>query len=170
MRLIQFLDRLDGVKRRGSSFMARCPAHADRGPSLSLRQGENARILVHCFAGCRPEEIVAALGLTLADLFEDAPLNERRTPKPNRIDRVALAFRFDLAALDRRLRAERIITAGQKLHADTMTNDELDRALGFVARAHTDGARAELFGAVADTLRERDYIERTSHGQQRRSA
>lgn len=45
----------------GAYAMARCPAHADRAPSLSLRQGDH-RILVHCFAGCANEDVLRELG------------------------------------------------------------------------------------------------------------
>lgn len=44
----------------GRRALARCPAHADRTPSLSLRQGRS-QILVHCFAGCHPDEVLRAL-------------------------------------------------------------------------------------------------------------
>ena len=54
---------------RGDSFMAQCPAHDDRTPSLSVSAGENGRALLHCFAGCELEQILAALGLDFPDLF-----------------------------------------------------------------------------------------------------
>jgi putative DNA primase/helicase len=67
------LGRLEGVRRAGpSSWMARCPAHPDRNPSLSiaLRDG---RVLLHCFAGCPPEAVLGAVGLTWKDLREPDP-------------------------------------------------------------------------------------------------
>jgi hypothetical protein len=75
----EFVDRLKGVRRRGSGWMARCPAHDDRHPSLSVKEN-NGHILVHCFAGCTVDTIVAALGLELQDLFEDT----RTTPGDSR--------------------------------------------------------------------------------------
>jgi hypothetical protein len=51
----------------------RCPAHPDRTPSLSVTQAEDGRWLLHCFAGCHPDEILAAAGLGWLDLFPDAP-------------------------------------------------------------------------------------------------
>ncbi len=41
--------------------MARCPAHQDRTPSLSVRDGERAALLVYCFAGCTQDAVIAAL-------------------------------------------------------------------------------------------------------------
>ena len=64
------LDRLEGVKQRGESYQALCPAHDDNEPSLSVAEGEDGRALLKCFAGCETEDVVAALGLEMKDLFE----------------------------------------------------------------------------------------------------
>jgi hypothetical protein len=129
---------------------------------LSVAEGRKG-ILLRCFAECDKPAIVAAMGLTMADLFFDVltPRGQRPAPKPVRIDRVALAFRFELAALDLRLRAERIVEAGKQLNVDVLGEMELDWALTLMGRAHADEARAELFEHVADTLRERHDAERT---------
>jgi len=67
------LDRLDGVRPKGpDSWMARCPAHPDRNPSLSVSV-KDGRVLVHCFAGCHPDAVLAAVGLTWRDLRESDP-------------------------------------------------------------------------------------------------
>lgn len=61
---------LEKVKSTGKNrWQARCPAHADKGPSLSIRETDDGRVLVHCFAGCSVHEIVQAVGLELSDLF-----------------------------------------------------------------------------------------------------
>jgi hypothetical protein len=52
--------------------MARCPAHEDRDPSLSVSVKEG-RILIYCFAGCAPEAVLQAVGLTWKDLREPDP-------------------------------------------------------------------------------------------------
>ena len=72
------LDRLPGAKENGQGWKARCPAHEDASPSLSIGLGEDGRVLLKCFAGCAPEAIVAAMGLTLADLFPREGRRERR--------------------------------------------------------------------------------------------
>jgi hypothetical protein len=65
------LDRLGGVRETGPSrWIARCPAHEDRNPSLSVRELDDGRVLLHDFGGCDVQAVLAALGLTLADLFE----------------------------------------------------------------------------------------------------
>lgn len=58
-RLVDIVGALGG-KWHGYSAMCRCPVHADRTPSLSLRQGDRS-ILVHCFAGCDPAVILREL-------------------------------------------------------------------------------------------------------------
>ena len=55
--------------RSGADWAARCPAHDDDQPSLSVREGDGGRVLVNCHAGCETSAVVAALGMTMADLF-----------------------------------------------------------------------------------------------------
>lgn len=63
------LSRLERVRSRGSGrWSARCPAHQDRGPSLSIRD-EDGTVLLHCFAGCPVADVVAAVGFELSALF-----------------------------------------------------------------------------------------------------
>jgi hypothetical protein len=64
------LSHLEGARRTGPDrYIAKCPAHEDRSPSLSVRELADGRILLHCFAGCDVGAIVAALGMKLSDLF-----------------------------------------------------------------------------------------------------
>lgn len=65
----QVLSKLPGAKTSGSGWAARCPAHEDHKPSLSVSEGEDGRALLHCHAGCATKAVCAALGLTLADLM-----------------------------------------------------------------------------------------------------
>jgi DNA-binding transcriptional ArsR family regulator len=65
------LDRLGVASQNGEKAMSFCPAHDDRNnPSLSLK-AKNGRLLLHCFAGCHPEDIVSKLGLQMKDLFSE---------------------------------------------------------------------------------------------------
>jgi hypothetical protein len=65
------LDRLDVASRNGERAMCFCPAHDDRNsPSLSLK-AENGKLLLHCFAGCQPEDIVSKVGLGMQELFAE---------------------------------------------------------------------------------------------------
>jgi hypothetical protein len=67
--LNDILLKLDKVSHSGGGWKARCPAHDDREPSLSIKEGSDGRALLHCHAGCPPDEVVARLGLTMADLY-----------------------------------------------------------------------------------------------------
>lgn len=66
----EVLGRLAKVRPNGErAWMACCPAHADRNPSLSVSEGEGGRTLFKCFAGCPAESVAAALGYRMADLM-----------------------------------------------------------------------------------------------------
>jgi len=56
------------VRKNGSGWSARCPAHDDKKPSLSISEGENGRTLLFCHAGCAVAEICKAIGVSVADL------------------------------------------------------------------------------------------------------
>ena len=67
----EVLGRLKVASHNGNGAMAFCPAHDDRSrPSLSVK-AEDGKLLMHCFAGCRTEDVVAAMGLEMGDLFAD---------------------------------------------------------------------------------------------------
>tara|TARA_Y100000588_G_scaffold330297_1_gene367105 strand:- start:424 stop:864 length:441 start_codon:yes stop_codon:yes gene_type:complete len=63
------ISKLEKVSGSHGRYKARCPAHNDRGPSLSVAEGDDGRILIHCFAGCDVHQVVSAVGLQLTDLF-----------------------------------------------------------------------------------------------------
>jgi hypothetical protein len=70
MSISKLLDRLERVKQTvAGRWLARCPAHQDKSPSLSIRELDDGRILLHCFGGCEVGDVLTAVGLTLADLF-----------------------------------------------------------------------------------------------------
>ena len=80
MNLNDILTRLDGVKGRGNSYTAKCPAHEDRKPSLSIKE-DGGKVLLHCFAGCRTEDILRAIGIEYTDLFQEP----RTSPSGRRV-------------------------------------------------------------------------------------
>ena len=72
MSVSDVLERLDAVKSTGQdSWTARCPAHDDHTPSLSVSDG-TLGVVFHCHAGCEPETVVQALGLEFRDLFRES--------------------------------------------------------------------------------------------------
>jgi hypothetical protein len=52
-------------------WLACCPAHEDRSPSLSIMQNEQGKIFIHCFAGCNGKAIMSSIGMTLSDLYPE---------------------------------------------------------------------------------------------------
>lgn len=82
MSVDSLLSMLDGVKRTGQGkWLAKCPSHEDRTASLSIRELDDGRVLVHCFAGCDVHEVVGSVGLRIDDLF---PPREIEHGKPER--------------------------------------------------------------------------------------
>jgi len=76
--ITHILSQLSKVMSRSNDrWMACCPAHEDKSPSLSITQSSDGKILLHCFAGCTIEEITDALGLSLNKLFPDNGFNNR---------------------------------------------------------------------------------------------
>ena len=75
----ELVARLGGARASGQDrWKAKCPAHDDREPSLSVSVGAGGRVLMHCHAGCTTDAILEAIGLEMADLFtEGAPPRER---------------------------------------------------------------------------------------------
>ncbi len=90
------LSRLDGVRRTGPGrWIARCAAHADRHPSLGIRELDDGRVLVRCYAGCSVEEVLGAVGLTFENLFPERAIDhhiksERRPFFPSDVFTIAL--------------------------------------------------------------------------------
>ena len=64
-------------------WIARCPAHEDQRPSLSIRKVDDGRILLHDFAGCSAADVVAAVGLELSDIFPERPTYYGGAIRPN---------------------------------------------------------------------------------------
>ncbi len=80
MTINEFLARLEGVRETSHPqwrWQARCPAHDDTNPSLSVGIGDDGCILLHCWAGCEESSILVRLGLTNADL-SPRPRGRRR--------------------------------------------------------------------------------------------
>lgn len=83
MAIDEFLAKLEGVAEDGKGgWMACCPAHDDKNPSMHVNAGDDGRILVKCYAGCTTEDIVAAMGLKMRDLMgEKTRAKARRSDK-----------------------------------------------------------------------------------------
>lgn len=100
------LAQLKKVQPKGKGqWMACCPAHEDRSPSLAIKENHDGRILLKCFAGCGAADVVHAVGLTLGDLFPDGQSHEMRPFAFAQVERKKAHEEAD------RLQKERLILA-----------------------------------------------------------
>ena len=92
-KLEALLSRLDGVRGGKGRWQAKCPSHEDRLPSLSITETDD-KILIHCFAGCSPVEVLDSVGLELGDLFAGSVKNghHHQVNWKQRIDRAKPAI------------------------------------------------------------------------------
>lgn len=75
------LSQLDKVRKMGPDrWMACCPAHQDKTPSLSIRETSDGRVLLHCWTGCGASEVLEAIGLEFDALFPES-LEHNHAPR-----------------------------------------------------------------------------------------
>jgi protein tyrosine phosphatase len=79
--------------------MACCPAHNDKNPSLSIKETKDGDVLLHCFAGCGVDDVVAALGLEMSDLFSKQAIMVSSTHNTFTAEDVLVALVDDLNVL-----------------------------------------------------------------------
>lgn len=89
------LEKLDKVRKSGKGYVACCPVHGDRNPSMSVTE-KDGRVLCYCFScGAKGPDVVAAVGLPIAVLFEDEYVKTGLTRKDRdnlEMDRMVLKF------------------------------------------------------------------------------
>ncbi len=96
---VQFLlSKLEKVKSRGThQWMACCPVHGDKTPSLSIKD-DDGKVLIHCFGcGAGGVDVAAALGVDLSELFP--PSDDYDASKHKHGDRVYFDAKKVLEAL-----------------------------------------------------------------------
>ncbi|MQA01740.1 MAG: AAA family ATPase [Streptosporangiales bacterium] len=129
------------VITNGTGHKAQCPAHDDRNPSLSVR-GIEGQALLHCHAGCDWRDVLDALALTPADLFDDQAGARYGYDDGRIVHRTpAKAFRqsgntHGDAQLYRRSRVDDAVKAGQTV---------------YLVEGEKDVHALEAIGAVATT-------------------
>lgn len=75
MSASEFLSRLEKVRETSrGNWVACCPSHPDKHPSLTISEADDGRVLVHCFAGCSVESVLNAVGLDFDALFPPKPI------------------------------------------------------------------------------------------------
>lgn len=87
-----------GLTVRGSEargWQVQCPVHDDQQPSLSIKLGDDGKVLLHCFAGCSTEDIVGALGLEVADLFPAREEKSSARPSARQASKAKVVAAYD---------------------------------------------------------------------------
>ena len=137
------IDALDGVKQTGSSrWIARCPSHDDRSPSLSIRECDDGKVLLKCFAGCETEDVLAAVGLSFSDVMPER-VGEQHFHRPVR---QRIPPRDALALLDHESLVVAIIGADILEHKDVNepTLSRLAKAVGRINETRSMCAPARI--------------------------
>ncbi|MBA3754480.1 MAG: hypothetical protein H0X01_10180 [Nitrospira sp.] len=140
MKAEELLARLDGVRRGARGWIARCPGHDDRHPSLAINEGHSG-VLVKCWAGCTLIEIAGALGLAASDFFYDNAAKgssltmQLRHRESGRRRREAARRRVG-RLLDARREAEYFITSLHNIEISGLSPSKLNRTLNRAADAY----------------------------------
>lgn len=160
----EFVSSLKKIKRNGSGYLACCPAHDDKTPSLSVSQAEDGRLLVHCFAGCSVNSILSAMGLTEADLF-----NNPETPIKNTTNKLIRTYPyhdvngnllFEVCRYEpkdfriRRIQGEKIIWGLGNVELVLYRLPEILKALGqtvYICEGEKDADSLRALGLTATT-------------------
>ena len=112
-------------RKTGTGWSARCPAHDDKNPSLSVAEGDKHPVVLNCQAGCTPEAVLEALGLTLADVCEQTSGTMCAIAhKPTRKIQTADAGPFALSGLEYTAHWVYTDAGGADLFAVVRYNDE----------------------------------------------
>jgi hypothetical protein len=135
------------AKRIGSGFLAHCPAHPDKSPSLSIRQGTGGRLLLRCWASCSLDNILDAMHLTKRDLFDGPP------PSPAQLEalRAAQAARKQAARMERQRRLAAI-------REEERLRGVVNELGGRLARRLDDDALTERFHRTCSRLHAAEMI------------
>lgn len=126
------LQRLDRVQRSGNGWRSRCPACGGSSQKVSIAQADD-RILLHCFGGCRPDEVLDAVGLRWADIMP--PRHWPASPEEQRRARRALKEAGWTSAISvLALEAKVVLFAGRDLAKWKLLQPEDDRRLAEAVR------------------------------------
>ena len=114
VKTLDVLDRFQNVVGNNGKWVALCPAHKDRSPSLAINETDD-RLLLHCFAGCETKHVAAAVGLDMSDLFHQKLTSIKLTEgKRKRYEEVLLRERIRVAVIDSAEKNERSLTSKEK--------------------------------------------------------
>lgn len=145
--MMTLADAIDHVRGTGRAVSVRCPAHADRHPSLRVSPGRDGRVLLRCWAGCATVDVLAAVGLRWRDVFaagRDGRRHGRRVAHGDR-ERALGAWRTaHICALAR----------------EALAWERVAREYGRVLRRHLEDGDRAAWGVLAELSRRVDELDR----------
>ncbi len=124
MSIDTLLSRLTETKRTGNGrYLACCPAHSDKHPSLAIRELDDGRVLIHCFAGCSVEEVLHAVRLELDVLYPEKLIGHCLQPERHRFraKEVLEAVRHEALIVS--------VAASTIAHGETLVEDDRKRLM-----------------------------------------
>lgn len=148
------LARLEGVRKSGRGWVAKCPAHSDKTASLSICEGDNGTVLIHDFAGCTPHDVMTAVGLALGDLFPKRDLTNMTRAEKSELRVMASVPKWK-AAMNTAVHEIGVVCAALAELRTTrkLTKDHAERIA--LAWNRLEAARAEL-GSTPELKRVRE--------------
>jgi len=124
------LSKLSKVRRTGEGrWIACCPAHDDRSPSMTIRDMGDGRILMHCFSGCAVENILGAIGLDFDALFPERLPDSQPVRNPWNARDVLEAVSHELTVIG--------VGAADLMRGKRLEKDEYARMLTAINRVQT---------------------------------
>ena len=120
----KLLSQLSRIKRTGvNRWLALCPAHPDKRPSLAIRELDDGRVLIHCFAGCNVEEVLHAVGFELDVLYQEKLIGHCLQPErhPFSAKDVLEAVRHEALIVS--------VAASTIAHGETLVEDDHKRLM-----------------------------------------
>ncbi len=151
MTAAEFAALVKGRSVGRNRWQALCPAHTDRSPSLSIAEGQDGRVLLHCFAGCEPDAILRALGLTWADM-NGKPLGQEQR-------RQAAAQRAQREASERKRRQAHSAACSRLDRLECVSEALGARLMMMADDSPSAGALTQLFHRVQDRIRTAEAME-----------
>jgi len=128
------LSQLAGFKRTGvNRWLALCPAHPDKRPSLAVRELDDGRVLVKCFAGCSVQEVLDAVGLEFDALYPEKLIGHCLHP-----ERRPFSARDILEAVGNEALIVSV-AASTIARGETLVEDDLERLMLASRRLQTAG-------------------------------
>jgi hypothetical protein len=146
----QVAEHLSARRAGNGRWQAKCPAHDDRSPSLSIKEGEAGRVLLRCWAGCELSAVLKAVGLTVASLFPGPPPTpeQRQAVAQERERKAAIADQEREVRRKSRQRVAKLSAIVNSLGAKLAVRPEND-------------ALAKLFHEACDRLHRAERLQET---------